>query len=267
MTYLKGALSIICLVFLTTIAEGQKNWTKEADLTYQAEAYFGAVDAYKKAYTKEKKQSEKARILFRIGDCYRNLQDEDQAQVWYDKAIAAEFDEAEIFVRYGDILRKKGDYEGASAKYRAGLAKAQGPLKKEAENGIASCEKAVKLLKQPARYKVENEVQLNTAYYDFSCFFADKKHQSIMFSSTRPGGAGGADDAITGEGFSDIFISQRDNKGKWSAPVPTDPTINSAANEGSPWLDSKYSQLYFTRCGYEKKETIWMSNIHCACAG
>ncbi len=254
MTYLKGALSIICLIFLTTIAEGQKNWTKEADLTYQAEAYFGAVDAYKKAYTKEKKQSEKARILFRIGECHRNLQDEDQAQVWYDKALAAEYKSPQLPLRYGDILRKKGDYEGAVAKYRESLAKAQGPSKSEAELGVASCEKAIKLLKEPARYKVENEVQLNTAYYDFSCFFADKKHESIMFSSSRPSGSGGGDDAITGEGFSDIFISQRDNKGKWSAPVPTDPTINTAANEGSPWLDSKYSQLYFTRCEFEKKK-------------
>ncbi len=75
-----------------------------------------------------------------------------------------------------------------------------------------------------------------------------------MFSSTRPGASGGSDDEITGEGFSDIFLSQRDPKGKWSAPVPLAETINSAANEGSPWLDSKYSQLYFTRCGYEKKK-------------
>lgn len=171
MTYLKGAFSIICLIFLATIAVGQKNWTKEADLTYQAEAYFGAVVAYKKAYTKEKKQSEKARILFRIGECHRNIQDEDQAQVWYDKAIAADYDNPELPLRYGDILRKKGDYEGAVAKYRESLSKAQGSAKQDAELGIASCEKAIKLLKEPARYKVANEVQLNTAYYDFSCFF------------------------------------------------------------------------------------------------
>jgi len=254
MTYVKGALSIFCLILISTLAVGQKNWTKEADLTFQAEAYFEGIDAYKKAYSKEKKQSEKARILFKIGECHRELQQADQAQVWYDKAVAAEYDNAELPLRYGDILRKMAKYDEASAKYREALSKASGPLKKEAENGIASCETAVKLTKEAARYNVKNEVQLNTAYYDFSCFFADKKHESIMFSSTRPGGAGGSDDPITGESFSDIFIAQRDNKGKWSAPVPTDPTINSAANEGSPWLDSKYSQIYFTRCGYEKKK-------------
>ena len=79
MTYVKGALSIFCLILISTLAVGQKNWTKEADLTFQAEAYFEGIDAYKKAYSKEKKQSEKARILFKIGECHRELQQADQA--------------------------------------------------------------------------------------------------------------------------------------------------------------------------------------------
>jgi peptidoglycan-associated lipoprotein len=251
---MRGALSALCLVLITTFAIGQKDWTQEADLTYQAGAYFGAIDVYKKAYAKERKQSEKARILFKIGECYRLLQDAEQADVWYVKAEAAEFLSPALPLRKGDVLMKFGKYDEAVAKYREALSKANGPLKKEAEVGIASCEKAIKLSKAPARYLVKNEVQLNTKYFDFSPYFADKKFESMMFSSTRPGGAGGADDEITGEGFSDIFITQRDNKGKWSAPVPLGEVINSAANEGSPYLDSKYSQLYFTRCGYEKKK-------------
>lgn len=254
MTYLKGALSTLCFILITTITLAQKDWTKEADLTYQAEAYFGAIDAYKKAYSKEKQQSEKARILFRIGECYRQIQQADQAEVWYQKAEAAEFNSGELPLRYGDVLMKQGKYEEAVKKYREAVSKGTGEIKTEAQQGIASCEKAVKLAKDPARYVVKNEVQLNTPYFDFSPYFADKKYESIMFSSTRPGGAGGSEDEITGEGFSDIFFAERDNKGKWSAPVPLGETINTSANEGSPWLDDKYSQLYFTRCGYEKKK-------------
>lgn len=254
MTYLKGALTTICLVILTTVSFGQKNWTKEADQTFQAEAYFGAIDVYKKAYTKEKKASEKARILFRIGECYRLITDENQARVWYEKAIAAEYDGADLPLSYGDILMKQGKYEEAVAKYREALNKGNGDIKAKAQTGIASCEKAIKLQNDPARYVVENEVQLNTKYFDFSPYYADKKFSSIMFSSTRPGSAGGSEDAITGEQFSDIFYAERDNKGKWSAPVPLGETINTSHNEGSPWLDDKYGQIYFTRCKYEKKK-------------
>ncbi|GAB5539623.1 MAG: OmpA family protein [Salibacteraceae bacterium] len=254
MTHMKGALSIICLLLISTASFAQKNWTKEADMTFQAEAYFEAIDTYKKAYTKEKKNSEKARILYKIGECHRLLTQASEAQIWYDKAIAAEFDGAELPLHYGDVLMKQGKYEEAVAKYREALNKGSGEVQKAAQVGVASCEKAIQLSKEPARYVVKNESQLNTAYFDFSPYFADKKQESMMFSSSRPAGAGGGDDPITGEGFSDIFYSKRDNKGKWTNPVPLSEMINTPANEGSPWLDSKYSQLYFTRCGYEKKK-------------
>ena len=254
MIHMRGALSLICMILISTTALSQKNWTKEADMTFQAEAYFEAIDTYKKAYSKERKNSEKARILYRIGECHRHLTDASEAIIWYDKAEAAEYAEADLPLHYGDVLMKLGKYEAAVEKYRKALNQGNAEVKKAAQVGVASCEKAIQLSKEPARYVIKNEVQLNSAYFDFSPYFADKKQESMMFSSSRPAGAGGGDDPITGEGFSDIFYTQRDNKGKWQAPVPLGETINTAANEGSPFLDSKYSQLYFTRCGYEKKK-------------
>ncbi len=242
------------MILISITALSQKNWTKEADMTFQAEAYFEAIDTYKKAYSKERKNSEKARILYRIGECYRHLTDAPQAIIWYDKAEAAEYAEVDLLLHYGDVLMKSGKYEEAVEKFRKALNQGNAQVKKAAQVGVASCEKAIQLSKEPARYVIKNEVQLNSAYFDFSPYFADKKQESMMFSSSRPAGAGGGDDPNTGEGFSDIFYSQRDNKGKWTAPVPLGETINTTANEGSPFLDSKYSQLYFTRCGYEKKK-------------
>ena len=254
MTYLKGAIGALCFVIISTIAFGQKDLTQEADLTYQAGSFYAAVDAYKKAYSKESKQSEKARILFRIGDSYRLIQDAPQAEVWYQKAEAASYDDPLLKVRLGDILRSQGRYDDAIERYREAMAKASGATKTLAENGISACEKAVKLEKNPARYVVNNEVQLNTKYYDFSLIYADKKLESIYFTSSRPGAAGNSTDEIYGESFSDIYRSERDNKGKWSSPQPLGETVNSAANEGAAYLDSKYSQLYFTRCGYDKNK-------------
>ncbi len=75
MIHMRGALSLICMILISTTALSQKNWTKEADMTFQAEAYFEAIDTYKKAYSKERKNSEKARILYRIGECHRHLTD------------------------------------------------------------------------------------------------------------------------------------------------------------------------------------------------
>lgn len=254
MTYWKGALGALCLMIITSVAYSQKDFTNEADLIFQAQSYHAALDAYKKAYPKEKSNNEKARILYRIGECYRHMQDAPQAEVWYLKAEAAEYSDPEMLVHMGDVLMKQGRYEEAIAKYRAALSGATGEVKTMAEMGVISCEKAVSMAKNPARYEVRNEVQLNSKFYDFSTYFADKKQESIMFTSSRPSGIGGDEDPIYGESYSDIYVSQRDNKGKWSTPQPLSETINSEANEGSPYLDSKFSQLYFTRCGVQKNK-------------
>ena len=254
MIYLRGALGTLCFVIISTIAFGQKSLTKEADLIYQAGSYYAAVDAYKKAYSKEKTQSEKARILFRIGDSYRLIQEPDQAEVWYLKAEAAEYPDPMIYVHLGDILRVQGEYEESIERYRSAAGKASGDVKALAEKGISACEKAVKWQKSPARYVVNNEVQLNSKFYDFSLIYADKKLESVLFTSSRPGASGNSVDEIYGESFSDIYFSERDNKGKWSTPVPLSENINSEANEGASFLDSKFSQLYFTRCGYDKNK-------------
>ena len=254
MTYLRGAIGTFCFVIITTIAFGQKDLTKEADLIYQAGSYHAAVDAYKKAYSKERSQSEKARILFRIGDSYRLIQKADQAEVWFLKAEAAEYADPLMFVYLGDILRVQGEYEDAIERYRTAAGKASGDVKTRAEKGISACEKSVQWNDSPARYVVKNEVQLNSKFYDFSLIYADKKLESVLFTSSRPGASGNSIDEIYGESFSDIYFSERDNKGKWSTPVPLDENINSEANEGAAFLDGKYSQLYFTRCGYDKNK-------------
>jgi len=254
MIYLRGLLGALCFVLISTVVFGQKNFTKEADLIFQAESYYAALDAYKKAYSKEKKQEEKARILFQVGECYRLMQNSEQAEVWYGKAEAASYEDPMMLVRIGDILRKQGKYDEAMGRYREALAKGSGAHTSAAELGVKSCEKAVTLEKNAARYVVRNEVQLNSKYYDFSPVYADKKLESIMFTSSRPGSGGNGIDEIYGESFSDVYRSERDNKGKWSSPQPLSETINSEANEGSIFLDSKYSTMYFTRCGYDKNK-------------
>lgn len=256
MTYLKGAFGALILLFMANVSLGQKDLTEEADLIYRTGSYYAAVDAYKKAYSKEKKLDEKARILFRIGESYRLIQDHAQAEVWYQKAEAAEYKKPELLIGWGDVLRAQGRYDDAIAKYRAAMDKASGKDKERAEIGIQSCEKAVVMQKKAARYMVTNEVQLNSKYYDFSLIYADKKLESILFTSSRPGAAGNTVDEIYGESFSDIYRSERDNKGKWSTPIPLGESINSPANEGSASMDSKFSQLYFTRCGYDKKKPL-----------
>ena len=110
---------------------------------------------------------------------------------------------------------------------------------------------------------MDPEVLLNTQQYDFTPGFADKKNETVVFTSTRPGATGSETDQIIGESFSDLFTSSRDRLGKWSEPTKLPISINTEGNEGAPIFNSKRSMMYFTRCPMEKKKVygcdIWVS--------
>ena len=72
------AFSLLC----ATLAVAQNKQAEEADAAYQAGQYFNAIELYKKAYTSEKKASEKANLIYKVAECYRVLGDAPNAQVW-----------------------------------------------------------------------------------------------------------------------------------------------------------------------------------------
>src|SRR5690606_15312180 len=59
--------------------------------------------------------------------------------------------------------------------------------------------------------------------------------------------------------FDDLYMSKRDNKGKWSTPSLLNATVNSPASEGSACLNSKKTTIYFTRCGVQAKGVMGCS--------
>jgi len=246
-------LSICCSVF--TSVNAQKNFSKEADNAFNNEAYFSAIDAYKKADTKAK-PAEKARINFQIGECYRNMVEPEQAETYYSKAIKLHYDKADpiVFLRMAEVMKQQADYKAAKTNYEKFLSLKPGD--KVGEDGLASCKKAISWLASPTKHIVQNEIQLNTESYDYAPAWGDKKHKVLMFSSSRPGSTGDGVDLRTGESFMDLWTTTRDNKGKWDEPKILPETINTVDNEGGAILNKKGNVLYFTRCPIEKKENI-----------
>lgn len=63
--------------------------------------------------------------------------------------------------------------------------------------------------------------------------------RTLYFSSDRPGG----------KGYHDLWVSNRDQKGDWTAPVNLGDTINSTGVEMSPFIHPDNSTLYFSSDG------------------
>jgi len=263
---MKGIFGLILVgLMLLTVPQAaiaQKDPVRDADRAFTAEKYSEAKELYKKAYPRIKKSKDKAKALFQIGECYREMQDPIQAEVWYRKAVAGEYEDPIGVYYIAEALRMQGKYDEAIVEYNNFIAVAPAEQKVLGENGVAASQKAVSWEKNPSRYEVNAEVLLNSPKFDFAPTFADKKLNSLIFTSSREASIGG-EDANYGENFSDLYVSERDKKGKWSVPVPLVGGVNTEANEGGAALSEKMNSMFFTRCEVVKKKSkgceIWQS--------
>jgi len=234
----------------------QKNFTQEADIAFEDQQYYTAVDKYKKAYTKIKSNRvEKNRILFQIGECYRLTNNSKRAETQYKRLLRVKYykQNPKVYLYYADALKINQKYEEAIIAYNQ--YKELVPNDPLGEIGTESCVMAQKWKDNPTRYLTENEKKFNSRDDDFSPAFADKKYNSLLFTSSRDGSTGNSIDDWTGQNFSDIFIVKKDRKGEWSSPalVDKDNLLNTVSNEGQPSFNERFNTLYFTRCVQEKK--------------
>ena len=76
---------------------------------------------------------------------------------------------------------------------------------------------------------------VNSPYYESSISIS-ADGLTLHFMSSRPGGSGGQD----------IHVSTRPSKSApWCQPVNLGPRINTAANDGGPWMSANGLELYF----------------------
>jgi tetratricopeptide (TPR) repeat protein len=110
-----NSLVILFICFTSLQFVAQKNFIKEADIKYENEAYFSAIDLYKKGEVRIKDVQEKARINFQIAECYRESIEPEQAQTYYDRAIMLRYqkDNPSIYLSLANVLKEQGDYEQA----------------------------------------------------------------------------------------------------------------------------------------------------------
>ncbi|MCF8377941.1 MAG: OmpA family protein [Bacteroidales bacterium] len=236
------------------ISAQKKEKDYKANAAFNAGEYFEAIDLYKTAYNKIKDKNRKNEIVYKIAECYRILREPRKAELWYKKAIAGNFQDPQIFLRYAEMLMMNENYEEASVQFKK--YKELVPDDPRAENGLSSCRIAVEWLENPIGYEVEEMRYFNSSERDYSPAYGENDFATVFFSSTRDDATGNETHGATGESFTDIFVSRMDRKGKWSTPVPLDENFSSEADDGTPNVSNDFNLLFFTRCPKGKNEQL-----------
>jgi len=230
----------------------QKSYLDDADFAlYEEEKYFEAIELYKKAYVKEKGRDVKAEIIFKIAEAYRLSDQTEQAMVWFEKSIIAQYADPIAHLRLAEMKMQNGKYDEALVEYQKYTAEKPGDPR--GKQGIESAKTAQEWADNPENYIVEPVVLINSEFYDYAPTFVDKKNMEMVFTSTREGSMGNGTSEVTGDNFSDLYYTIRDKKGKWSEPVLVEgEDINTEYSEGAAVMNSRRNTIYFTRCRVEK---------------
>lgn len=246
---------IIAALFVITqpIDAQRKAKDSKAVAAFEAGEYFLAIDLFKKAFNKVSERDKRAEIVFKIAECYRIIGDPRQAELWYKKAVQQDFQNPELYLRYGQITLRTEKYDVSSeqfTKYQELV-----PDDPRGAWGIESARIAEEWIDNPTGYIVENMRYFNSFQRDWNPAYSDEEYMQILFTSTREDASGSSTHGATGQSFADIFSSGMDRKGKWSLPVPLE-AVNSEFEDGSPNLSSDFSTLYITRCNQGKNQQL-----------
>ncbi|MDO9001637.1 MAG: OmpA family protein [Bacteroidota bacterium] len=247
----KFTLTAAALVIFVANGFSQK-LLKKADAAFEARQYFNAINMYKQAYASAPKDK-KASIMFKSGYASQEINDYKGAETFYQKAIAANYDDPTVYFRLAEVLKSQMKYPEAIIEFNN--YKAKGGNAKKADLGVKSCELAQQWKDAPQRYKIENMSLINSKESDYSPSYSDKKYKTLVFTSRREG-ALGSQEVNVGSNHSDIFETKLDKNGKWSTPVLLPPSISSPVNEGQGWVSKKGDMIFFTRCPEEKNKQV-----------
>lgn len=239
---------------MTGVSFGQISLYEKANEYYETGQYFKAIDMLRDAYGNVVDNEIKDIIIFKVSDCYRKTNQPKKAELWFSKLVKKKYSNPEVYLYYADALKMNQKFDEAIENYNQYLKLV--PNDERGKIGLKSCEIAKKWMENPNGYKVDNMKFFNSRESDYGPAYAKAEHDMVYFTSTRKNVTGDEMHGATGSYFADIFMSQRDNKGKWSEPKPLGENINSEFEEGAVSLSKDYNTIYFTRCEMHKKDKI-----------
>ena len=235
---------------------GQNAKLRKAYEAYSAGHYSSAADMFRKAYSTAKGKEEQADVLFKMGECYRLINDPKRAEMWYGKAVNKGYQNPVVHLYLGEA--KKMNQKYADAKEEFIKYKEKAPGDRRADDGIKSCD--IALSSSENGYAVDVMKFFNSRQGDFSPAFASDDYTVVYFTSSRDAATGKNISAVTGEKFTDIFVSKQDRKLAWSQPVPIEGDINTEFDEGMCSFTPDFKTMYFTRCRNSNNK-VWGCQI------
>ena len=275
--------SIVCTVLITSCGADQA--MKKGDKFFAVGEYFDAATQYRKAYThtanKDKKL--KGQRAMKVAECYRRIHFTSKAITAYQNAVRYKQDDSLTHFYLGQLQMRNGNYREAEKQFQMAIdslqftvygqqqnsdAKDKSTVNKNylalAKTGLTSARQAPQWKKDGSAYTIKRMDLFNSRRAEYSPMLGGDEDNQLFFTSTRNQAQGDDYSGITGSKNADIFLSQKDDKGKWGKPQTIDSELNSEMDEGACCFSPDGKNMYLTICktdpNYPRYATIAVSS-------
>ena len=287
-------LSVVGALLLNSCGADQA--MKKGDKFYAVGEYFDAATQYRKAYTHtpSKQRVLKGQRAMKVADCYRRIHFTTKAITAYQNAIRYKQDDSLTHLYMGQLHMRNGSYKEAAKHFQMAIdslsmvyhnSKESGNTgdseqRSDKENaqllnsidnyislaktGLKAAQQAPDWKKEGSDYTIKRMDLFNSRRAEYSPMLSGDEDEQLYFTSTRNQAQGDEYSGITGAKNADIFLSQKDDKGKWSKPQTIDSELNSTMDEGACCFSPDGKSMYLTICktdpNYPRYATIAVSN-------
>ena len=258
-------LTILCAIL--TVSCGADQAVKKGDKFYAVGEYYDAATQYRKAYTQtpSKERTLKGQRAMKLAECYRRINLTNKAITAYNNAVR--YKQADSLTQFylGQLHLRNGNYKEAAKHYQTAIDSlpADNPYRTLAKNGLKSAQMAPQWRKEGSDYTVKRMDIFNSRRAEYAPMLAGDEHEQLFFTSTRNQAQGDEYSGITGAKAADIFMAQKDDKGKWGKPQAIDSELNSNFDEGACCFSPDGRTMFLTQCktdaNYPRYATIVVS--------
>ncbi|MGM9477965.1 OmpA family protein [Pedobacter sp. GSP4] len=226
---------------------------KDADKQYGLFNYSKAIDLYEQAY----KKKATLHAAERLASAYAMVYNYKQAESWY--AIAAKMpgSSPENTLGYARALQGNSKYSEAKVQYLSYIEKKKDVSEKQQAVWVASCDSALKWIKNPKKIELVNQKALNSSQSDWGAvnyqggvvFTSDRSDSKLESSEGRPflrfDGSKEPDKQVygwTGNGYLKLYFKASPNDSLQLFPIKA----GTRYHVGSASFTADGRTMYFT---------------------
>ena len=243
----KSVVLAISILLILSSCGADRN-IKKGDKYLSMGEYYNAATQFKTAYqrTPPKERRQRGLIATKLAECYNRISSYQSAIAAYRNIIRYKLDNGETHKKLADNLMKNGSYKDAIKEYQIALDSLPG--NQLIIQSLEAATLATQTKELGSKYIVKRMDVFNSRRQDYSPMLYGDKFDQLYFSSTRNDAQGDDISGITGAKAGDIFVSEKDDKGKWSVPRDITSGLNTDADEGTPAFSADGREMYITQC-------------------